>query len=725
MPKQETGKEVSFGLQGLSLDINKGGLEIGGGFLHVEDTDPSGKVINNFYGEAIIKAEVFSFMALGGYSPDTSPASFFIYANINIPLGGPPFFFVTGLAAGFGINRNLKLPTIDSVGTYPLIPANAPPQQSTAGDTVKSVVAVFDQQKMFEPKAGEYWIAAGVQFTTFEMIDSFALLTVSFGVDFQLALLGVTAMSLPPEAGKTSLAYIEIDILAEFTPALGLFSVDGRLSKSSFIFVSSCHISGGFAFYVWFGGPHAGNFLVTIGGFHPAFVAPPFFPTVPRLELSLILGPLSMGGKTYFALTSSAIMAGMEIWAVWTLGPLKAWFDAGFDFLLGWAPFYYNADAYIHIGISLDLGLFTLSLHVGVDLEIQGPEFGGMAHIDLDIISFTIHFGAEPSPPPPVGWESFRGQFLPANGGTPKKSADLLALAPHAETDANTSNLMKVVVSKGLSKDKPADYDWIVDPDDFALAASSTIPANEASWNPKETDPQKIVHNIPNTRADYNKEGNTPYWNFDFGLDKRDFVWNTDIQIGPMNKKLKSNFIIRFRKNDKGQMDNYDNLSVQAVVQSIPKSLWGPFRDSTNKEVPKPDQLLIPNSLTGFLIKPIPTHPQILANLLLEELLFEHQVVCPWDFAKGVPDDEYKVKWTLSGHQDDTLTINISGKATEPPIVNNGYVLSALLDPLAVANRDSILMAIYNYTPLPLIDVNELATHKALSNWPQVKILGN
>jgi hypothetical protein len=52
-------------------------------------------------------------------------------------------------------------------------------------------------QQYFPADAGEYWVAAGIQFTSFEIIQAFAVLTVAFGVDLQIALIGSCAMSLP------------------------------------------------------------------------------------------------------------------------------------------------------------------------------------------------------------------------------------------------------------------------------------------------------------------------------------------------------------------------------------------------------------------------------------------------------------------------------------------------------------------------------------------------
>jgi hypothetical protein len=171
LPKHAAGSTVSFDLEGLALNINKGGLQLGGAFVKTVDAD---KTVS-YYGEVIVQAGSFGFTAIGGYSPNANPASFFIYANIEVPLGGPPFLFITGLAGGFGINRDLKLPTVDSLSSCPLIPGNpnTPVQGSSAADTIKSVLPVL--QSLFPYDAGEYCVAAGIRFTSFEMIQAFTL----------------------------------------------------------------------------------------------------------------------------------------------------------------------------------------------------------------------------------------------------------------------------------------------------------------------------------------------------------------------------------------------------------------------------------------------------------------------------------------------------------------------------------------------------------------------
>src|SRR5260370_36104709 len=212
-------------------------------------------------------AATFSFTATGGWAPDAAPSSFFISLNLDGPIGGPPFFFVTGLAGGMGINRALKLPTIDELPTYLLLPSNAPKPAGSPSATVANVLPKL--QSIFVNQPGQYWVAVGIQFTSFEMIEAFVLLTVAFGVDLEIALLGTCSMTFP-KSEPYPVAYIKVGLIASFRPSTGLLAVDGKLSPASFIYGGFCMISGGFAFYAWVCGGYECYFVVLIGRYEPA-----------------------------------------------------------------------------------------------------------------------------------------------------------------------------------------------------------------------------------------------------------------------------------------------------------------------------------------------------------------------------------------------------------------------------------------------------------------------
>ena len=71
-----------------------------------------------------MKASSFDLTALGAYAQLTSgQPSLFVFAVLEIPLGGPPYFFITGAAAGFGFNRRLVIPEVEDIPNFPLVAA--------------------------------------------------------------------------------------------------------------------------------------------------------------------------------------------------------------------------------------------------------------------------------------------------------------------------------------------------------------------------------------------------------------------------------------------------------------------------------------------------------------------------------------------------------------------------------------------------------------------------
>ncbi|MCB9284636.1 MAG: hypothetical protein H6563_11220 [Lewinellaceae bacterium] len=667
-PKDIASLGISPELLGMEADLQKGPLRISGGFLRDG---------NDYYGEVSVQAAMLSFIAIGGYS-DTDPASFFIYVSLDATLGGPPFFIVTGLAGGFGINRTINLPNIDTVATYPLLPNNAPPQGTSPSNTMTTVIPKL--KTIFKEEPGEYWIAAGIQFTSFEMIDAFVLVTVSFGVDFQLGLLGQGTMVFP-KLDPVPLAYVQLDIIAAVTPSTGLLSVEGRLAPNCYVFDPMVHISGGFAFLSWFNGQHKGDFVVSLGGYHPAFKKPAYYPNVPRLEIKYGFGPFNIDGKLYFALVPSMMMAGLEISATWNTGPVNLWFNAGVDFLLGWAPFHYLGNASISIGASLDLGLFSINVSVSADILIWGPKFGGKADVDLGITSVTIHFGADRPAPPPVGWDQFKQKFLPK------------------AKDATTLEVLKGNVGKGLEdqpkqKDSKSDFDWILNPNHFEIQANTVIPASAGNLH------------------DQTISGS----------------WTTDLNIGPMDKSaIQSALNITLVKEENGAFSKKvttSDIQVQPILGASPKALYGPYRNTTDKDPNAPDgKQLIENTLLGIQISPIPRVPDRLNNILLEELLLQQDHQTQFQHATPPAGNPTPVKTSLSVDQK-TLTVN--------GLSCIDYRLSALSDAGISSKRDSILTALKTAgfeelkeaTKVNGQELVKMGTQEALTDWPLVNALG-
>jgi hypothetical protein len=735
----------SFSFNGLSLSFDKPPIDVGGSFLRATDT-VNGKDVTSFYGELNVQVSSFGLKAVGGWTPDTG--SFFIYLSIDAPIGGPPALFVTGIAGGLGLNTSLTLPTVDNVGTYILLPGSAPKPADSPRETIANVLTAL--RDTIHPEVGQYWVAAGISFTSFEMIKARAVISVSFGVETQIGVVGTVAMTFPTGA-PNPVAYIEVDILASFTPSTGLLSVDGRINPASNLFAGFVKLSGGFAFYIWFSGPDSGNFVVTLGGYHPAFDKPPIYPVVPRLGLSFALGPFKVIGEAYFALTPGAFMAGLRISATWSLGPIKAWFDAGVDFLIAWAPFHYEADAFVGIGCSVDLGLFTINIHIGADLYIWGPEFGGRADVDLDVVSFSIEFGAARQAPPPVGWQTFAEKFLPAPSDAPVKQASMLAAAvPGAEPSPRPilTNVLRATVEAGKLANGDGTVDWIVDPDAFRILTASTIPANRATWATSSTaNPE-----LPNIVADYRRTDPAPalltpaaglalrttpppppppsappgmalILSRDVEIAGPPEVWETDLHIGPMDESdVISTHAISLTKADaRGNFTSYaTTFSVEPVLAPSSTALWG-----KKKVKPKPnDDRLIDHTLTGFRISAVPRTPASVSGIPLLELIFGAAYSVDYTAETATVDTGSTV---TSVAKDDDLTITVTGAVSET-LPNKGFVLNAIGDAAVAARRAAILDDLvanhFGTTPSAKIDVTLFATDTALTDWPRAALLG-
>ena len=79
--------------------------------------------------------------------------------------------------------------------------------------------------------------------------------------------------------------------------------------------------------------------MLTLGGYHPAFAKPPEFPVVPRLGFHwAVSNSVMIKGESYFALTSSCVMAGGRLEARYKSGGIEASFVVYADFLIVLGP---------------------------------------------------------------------------------------------------------------------------------------------------------------------------------------------------------------------------------------------------------------------------------------------------------------------------------------------------------------------------------------------------
>lgn len=598
-----------FMLNGLAIAYESGPVKISGGFLKFKKGD-----VTQYVGSATIGLPSFNLSALGAYASIGGHPSLFIFAMLTQPpLGGPPAFFITGVAAGFGYNRGLRLPGIDDVTSFPLVSGFVPGQSSPfSGNDPGAALKVLVDKDVVPVQVGQNWLAAGIQFTSFELIQSYVLLSVAFGTKLEIGLLGLATISVPPKS-PTVLAYAELALAVAILPDDGIVSVDAKLTPASFVLSKRCYLTGGFAFYIWFApNTHEGDFVVTLGGYHPNFSPPAHYPRVPRLGFNWAVTPqVSIKGGMYFALTPTCLMAGGSLEATFQSGDLKAWFTMGANFLIAWKPFHYEAQMYLGFGVSYTFRLNllfttitkTISISLGADLTIWGPEFSGVARIDLWIISFTISFGATPrSQPNPISWPDFQASFLPPS---PPPTTRQLTLLRGLNVHTTTYCSSKVITGlfRDMSKDGHVDgpLDWIVNRDGTKFETDTKLPAKEYTLTICDQNGKVPAENIIITNPD-ELEGR----NKDFGIGL------VDVE----NKDFSSAHTVTLTLLEGRKLNPDVKYEVTAILRSVPAAMWKKGRPKLS------DKSTVENALVGFDIRPLSPDPAASLPIALENFQY-------------------------------------------------------------------------------------------------------
>lgn len=404
---------VDFGLSGLSVTLKKPPIALSGGLYKKPN-----EVLYN--GEIVIRISKFALTALGSYGKmDNGDSTFFLYLLIDYPIGGTSYFFVNGLALGFGVNRRLRMPSLKEVRAFPLVSAVLGENPNLTAKT--SPAQALDQlSDWIYPSAGDYFVSAGLKVLSFGFLETFVLLSVEFGNHLRISLLGTSTASIPPKIGGSisPIAYACLALEAVFDPSEGEIYILGCLTEESFLLDRKCHLTGGFGFCVWYKGQYAGDFLVTIGGCHHPKFRNVHYPELDAVGINWqIDSHLRLKGTGYFALTPSCIMAGADAEISYTAGNLKAWLTGKLSIYMQWKPFQYDFEAGVSVGASYTMKVFGISttfrLEIGANLHVWGPNFSCSVHISWFIISFTISYIDGKKVDNSIEWKEFSDSFLP------------------------------------------------------------------------------------------------------------------------------------------------------------------------------------------------------------------------------------------------------------------------------------------------------------------------
>ena len=417
-----------------------------------------------------------------------------VFAELAGPFVELEFASLTNLTAGFGHNSHMTLPTVDNVTSFPFLKSvtGSDPLQVLNGFIAPSgnAKAWFGHD---ENALGEIWMAAGFTATAFHALKVSTVMTVDFSSsDIIFGVFGNATASIPPDVPQTEqFAFADIGLLAVLDWNNGIFKVEGQLAPSSFILCHKCKLQGGFALcYFLEGSGHDGDWVFTVGGYHPSYVPPAWYPNPPRVGISWILdGNISISGNAYFAVIPQSGMGGGKLDLTFKSGHLKAWFDAYADFLVNYKPFSFQVDFGVSTGISyyVHIGFIshTFGVNFGCSLHIHGPPVAGYVHVDWSIISFDIHFGNANESTQQLDWYKFQDLLRQDGQVASASSAPLLVkasgsngLMSNPDTDASTQ-----ISTLDDTKGSVSPSTWYVNHATFVFDITSMFPCTTISLN--------------------------------------------------------------------------------------------------------------------------------------------------------------------------------------------------------------------------------------------------
>ncbi|OTA02213.1 hypothetical protein A9Z42_0025490 [Trichoderma parareesei] len=487
-------------LEGIAAGFNRPPITIAGGLLYHNDND------RMYYAGAIqVGYTPWLFQAAGYYGKIKKPKEFetiFLFCVLKGPLITLEFVSIEGVTGGFGYNSNLKFPTAHNILQFPLITGDA-----TDPDPKDGPFEIMNQllgTSWFFPEEGSFWVAAGLTVKAFEILSVEAVIVIQWNPYVQLGIFGLATASIPGGASKVKFAHVQLGIVASLNFETGVLKIEGELTPASYILDPNCHLTGGFALYSWFDSKDEalrGDWVFTIGGYHPSFSRPPGYPEVPRLGISWQFGgAISISGKAYFAITPKVCMGGGRLDVALSLDPLYAYFNAFVDFLINFKPFYFIAEGGLTVGVkfTLDLWLVTVNINIEISakLYIKGPPIQGRVHVDFWVFGFDIDFGASKvDQPPPLLLDEFIAVVCQAkNAGIASMMIEsALGLAGAPEEASNSPDAFVFAVEEGLIpkddvKSKPSGDMWNVRAATFEFSVNCKFAVESAKIETRSPD---------------------------------------------------------------------------------------------------------------------------------------------------------------------------------------------------------------------------------------------
>ncbi|HRI06242.1 MAG TPA: hypothetical protein PKW35_00425 [Nannocystaceae bacterium] len=292
-------------------------------------------------------------------------------------------FVLTGVGGLFAVNRRLDEPAmrtavrggnLDSV----LFPTDVVKEAPRIFATVESMFPIAKGSFVFGPMIKIGWGSP-------TLIEAMIGVFVSLPSPVIIALLGRVRLALP--ADKPILV-LNMDIAGSINFGAGTVGLDAQIHDSTLF---ELELTGGMAFRARF--KDQPGFLLSVGGFHPAFEPPADVGPLARMGMSMRLGEqenILITLRSYFALTSNTLQFGAGIDVSAQIMKFKIYGGAYFDALIVYRPFHFTAGMGAYFGVAWRKWEL-LAVRVALTLDGPGP-WRARGEASFTIAGFELSF---------------------------------------------------------------------------------------------------------------------------------------------------------------------------------------------------------------------------------------------------------------------------------------------------------------------------------------------
>jgi hypothetical protein len=373
---------------GLSIDA---GVVKGGGYLYFNyDKEEYAGALE------LVFSEFLTLKAIGLITtrmPDGSKG-FSLLVIITAEFGSPiqlSFgFTLSGVGGLLGLHRTMLLqPLAEGVRTGAVKSVMFP---TNVVENAPRIIS--DLRSFFPPHEGIFLIGpmAKIGWGTPNLV------TLSLGIIIEIpgniAILGVLKVALPDE--QAALLVLQVNFIGaiEFDKKRVWFFAS--LFESRVLFMT---IEGEMGLLVAWGDDP--NFVVSVGGFHPAFKAPPLpFPEPRRIAISILNTDFArIRVEGYFAVTSNTVQFGAKAELYFGVSAFNIDGHLAFDALFQFSPFYFIIQISASLSVKVfGIGLFSVrfrgSLEGPTPWRVEGTGSISLLFFDIDV-DFSHTWGEE------------------------------------------------------------------------------------------------------------------------------------------------------------------------------------------------------------------------------------------------------------------------------------------------------------------------------------------